>query len=459
MQYHYAVDQVAKYPSDAAYSAATRLCAGRHRPAPARRRQARRPQLRQLGQLPLHGGLLAAVRLGRHGGAVRQVGHRRRRRLRHRQRLGAPARRAEGDAGGRQAVHRDLALPGRRRGRRPLRLGDDAARRRGQRRLRAGRRTTRTRPGSPSTTTTSAMPPAPEAKEASGVHRRAFQRGLVLVNPTTAAVDVSFGGTYSGSGLTRATGATLAPNTALVLTRDGAAPAPLPGAAPRRRQPATTTAPATSRPPRRRRTATARPADGVGAAPARTAASRREPRARVAALRVRSAAAARASATAAAACSCACAAARKAVGRRVGARPRRPRPQRARRAEPPRARALWPPRRARCASSSARPPDPRTAARRRRASPRRRTPAASSRAARAHRRAALGVAEQRRRCPRPAPPAVIAPATMPARPSSSSAIPCTGVLTTGVPAASASSAAIGHALRSRRRRPAGRRGR
>jgi hypothetical protein len=63
-----------------------------------------------------------------------------------------------------------------------------------------------------------------ETTESGGVHRREFQRGLVLVNPTTAAVAVRFGGTYSGSGLTAATGATLAPASALVLTRDGAAP-------------------------------------------------------------------------------------------------------------------------------------------------------------------------------------------------------------------------------------------
>jgi hypothetical protein len=60
---------------------------------------------------------------------------------------------------------------------------------------------------------------AGEVKEASGVHRRVFQRGLVLVNPTTVPVTVSFGGRYSGSGLTNASGATMAPHTGLVLTR------------------------------------------------------------------------------------------------------------------------------------------------------------------------------------------------------------------------------------------------
>jgi hypothetical protein len=61
---------------------------------------------------------------------------------------------------------------------------------------------------------------AAEVKETSGVHRRTFQRGLVLVNPTTVSVAVTFGGTYSGSGLTKATRATMAPHTALVLTRN-----------------------------------------------------------------------------------------------------------------------------------------------------------------------------------------------------------------------------------------------
>jgi hypothetical protein len=52
-----------------------------------------------------------------------------------------------------------------------------------------------------------------------GVHRRAFANGLVLVNPTTAKQAVTFGDTYSGSGLTDATGATMGPHTGLVLLR------------------------------------------------------------------------------------------------------------------------------------------------------------------------------------------------------------------------------------------------
>ena len=45
-----------------------------------------------------------------------------------------------------------------------------------------------------------------ETRDASGVHRRTFTNGLVLVNPTTASVSVQFGGAYTGSGLTDATG-------------------------------------------------------------------------------------------------------------------------------------------------------------------------------------------------------------------------------------------------------------
>jgi len=65
-------------------------------------------------------------------------------------------------------------------------------------------------------------PVAPESVDASGVHRRAFSKGLVLVNPTGAPVEATLGGTYSGSGLDRATVAKLGPSSALVLTRDSA---------------------------------------------------------------------------------------------------------------------------------------------------------------------------------------------------------------------------------------------
>ena len=56
------------------------------------------------------------------------------------------------------------------------------------------------------------------SSEASGVHRRAFEHGLVLVNPTGSTHTVTFGGTYSGSGLTDATGASMPAHSALVLT-------------------------------------------------------------------------------------------------------------------------------------------------------------------------------------------------------------------------------------------------
>jgi hypothetical protein len=72
-------------------------------------------------------------------------------------------------------------------------------------------------------------PSGQESKEASGVHRRVFEHGLVLVNPTSSSHSVSFGGTYSGSGLNQATGATMEPHTALVLT---GSPSPTPTLSP-----------------------------------------------------------------------------------------------------------------------------------------------------------------------------------------------------------------------------------
>jgi hypothetical protein len=63
------------------------------------------------------------------------------------------------------------------------------------------------------------QPKGPESGSADGVHRREFERGLVLVNPSGQSRAVTFGDTYSGSGLENATGATLAPTSALVLTR------------------------------------------------------------------------------------------------------------------------------------------------------------------------------------------------------------------------------------------------
>lgn len=84
-------------------------------------------------------------------------------------------------------------------------------------------------------------PTGVETKVAGGVHRRAFRRGLVLVNPTSASVSVEFGGRYHGSGLASTARSVMAPHTGLVLlaaATPGSAPptfhavvAPLPPAA------------------------------------------------------------------------------------------------------------------------------------------------------------------------------------------------------------------------------------
>jgi len=60
-----------------------------------------------------------------------------------------------------------------------------------------------------------------ESAEPTGVHRRRFANGLVLVNPSSASARVSFGGVYSGSGLPRSSGAEMSPRSALVLRRNG----------------------------------------------------------------------------------------------------------------------------------------------------------------------------------------------------------------------------------------------
>jgi hypothetical protein len=76
-------------------------------------------------------------------------------------------------------------------------------------------------------------PVGTETREASGVHRRAFTTGLVYVDPTTASARVEFGGTYSGSGLSGATRATLPARSALVLVKGGGPPFP-PSRAPKK---------------------------------------------------------------------------------------------------------------------------------------------------------------------------------------------------------------------------------
>jgi hypothetical protein len=64
-------------------------------------------------------------------------------------------------------------------------------------------------------------PVANEKVDGSGVHRRPFSRGLVLVNPTHRAVTVEFGARYSGSGLTNETGKRMKPYSGLILYRRG----------------------------------------------------------------------------------------------------------------------------------------------------------------------------------------------------------------------------------------------
>lgn len=56
-----------------------------------------------------------------------------------------------------------------------------------------------------------------------GAWERSFSNGLVVVNPTTSSVPVSFGAPYSGDGLENATGAIVGPHGALVLTRAASA--------------------------------------------------------------------------------------------------------------------------------------------------------------------------------------------------------------------------------------------
>ena len=72
-------------------------------------------------------------------------------------------------------------------------------------------------------------PVGPEQRLSGGVHRRAFSSGLALVNPTSSTHSLALGGTYSGSGLSRVSSVTLAPHTGLVLKRHGTGTGPAPG--------------------------------------------------------------------------------------------------------------------------------------------------------------------------------------------------------------------------------------
>jgi hypothetical protein len=69
-------------------------------------------------------------------------------------------------------------------------------------------------------------PTGPETADGDGVHRRSFERGLVLVNPTTEIRDVSLGGSYTGSGLIAASHTTMPPTSGLVLEDAARASAP-----------------------------------------------------------------------------------------------------------------------------------------------------------------------------------------------------------------------------------------
>jgi hypothetical protein len=69
---------------------------------------------------------------------------------------------------------------------------------------------------------------APEERLTNGVHRRFFTMGQVLVNPTGSTYTVALGASHSGSGLTNVSSVTLAPRTGFVLKKDGTGTEPTP---------------------------------------------------------------------------------------------------------------------------------------------------------------------------------------------------------------------------------------
>ncbi len=78
-----------------------------------------------------------------------------------------------------------------------------------------------------------------ESKLSSGVHKRVFERGIVLVNPTLGSVPVSFGARYHGSGLTTRSSTTMGAHTGLILLKEAVAnPLVAAGAAPAAAAPA-----------------------------------------------------------------------------------------------------------------------------------------------------------------------------------------------------------------------------
>lgn len=70
-----------------------------------------------------------------------------------------------------------------------------------------------------------------ETRLSSGVHKRVFERGIVLVNPTLGSVPVSFGARYRGSGLSLSSSTTMAPHTGLILLKEDVAAPKAPTAA------------------------------------------------------------------------------------------------------------------------------------------------------------------------------------------------------------------------------------
>jgi hypothetical protein len=69
-----------------------------------------------------------------------------------------------------------------------------------------------------------------EQKFSNGVHKRVFEHGIVLVNPTTGSAPVSFGSRYRGSGISLSSSTTMAPHTGLILLAEGVAAPKAPAA-------------------------------------------------------------------------------------------------------------------------------------------------------------------------------------------------------------------------------------
>jgi hypothetical protein len=67
-------------------------------------------------------------------------------------------------------------------------------------------------------------PTGPESTDSTGIHRRVFSNGIVVVNPTARGLSASLGGVYSGSGLADVSSVSLAPHTAYVLTASAPTP-------------------------------------------------------------------------------------------------------------------------------------------------------------------------------------------------------------------------------------------